>query len=99
MKVGVEDAAKELGFDNAVILRPGAIIGRDKSKFFFLENLVEGLQKLGQGVQDKVGQDQTTIARASVAAARMIEEGKAPSNYWVLEQADIVWLGRDDWKD
>lgn len=55
MKVGVEDAAKELGFDNAVILRPGAIIGRDKSKFFFLENLVEGLQKLGQGVQDKVG--------------------------------------------
>jgi hypothetical protein len=29
----------------------------------------------------------------------MAEEGKAPSNYWVLEQADIVRLGRDEWKE
>ncbi|KAJ5815984.1 hypothetical protein N7447_008217 [Penicillium robsamsonii] len=99
MKVGVEDAIKDLGFDNAVILRPGMIIGREESKSFLLEKFVEGLQRLGQGVQDKVGQNQTTIGRAAVAAARMAEQGKAPSNYWVLEQADIVRLGRDGWKE
>ncbi|KGO70608.1 hypothetical protein PITC_052020 [Penicillium italicum] len=99
MKVGVEDAIKELGFDHAIILRPGMIIGREKSKSFLLEKFVESLQNLGQGIQDKVGQNQTTIGKAAVAAARMVEEGKAPSKYWVLEQADIVRLGRDEWKE
>ncbi|KAJ5181583.1 hypothetical protein N7449_011730 [Penicillium cf. viridicatum] len=99
MKVGVEDAIEELNFDNVIILRPGMIIGREESKSFLLEKFVEGLQKLGQGVQDKVGQNQTTIGRAAVAAARVAEEGKAPSNHWVLEQADIVRLGRDEWKE
>lgn len=45
------------------------------------------------------GQDQTVIGRAAVAAARAAEEGKAPGKYWVLEQADIVRLGRDEWKE
>ena len=29
----------------------------------------------------------------------MAEEGKAPSKYWVVEQADIVKFGRDEWKE
>jgi hypothetical protein len=29
----------------------------------------------------------------------MAEEGKAPSKYWILEQADIVKFGRDEWKE
>lgn len=29
----------------------------------------------------------------------MAKEGKAPSKYWVVEQADIVRLGRDEWKE
>lgn len=45
------------------------------------------------------GQDQAIIGRAAVAAARIVEEGNAPSKYWVLEQADIVRLGRDEWKE
>jgi hypothetical protein len=28
----------------------------------------------------------------------MAEKGKAPSKYWVVEQADIVRLGRDEWE-
>ena len=39
------------------------------------------------------------IGRAAVAAARMAEEEKAPSKYWVLEQADILNFGRDEWKE
>ena len=45
------------------------------------------------------GQDQKIIGRAAVAAARLTQEGKAPSKYWVLEQADIVKYGRDEWKE
>jgi hypothetical protein len=29
----------------------------------------------------------------------MAEEGKAPSKYWVVEQADILKYGRDEWKE
>jgi len=99
MKVGVEDAIKELTFEHAIILRPGMILGREKPKAPFMENIFKNLNKLGQGVQDKLGQDQTIIGRAAVAAARIVEEGKAPSKYWVVEQADILKFGRDEWKE
>lgn len=55
MKIGVEDAIKELGFEHAVILRPGMILGREKPKAPFVENIFKNLNKLGQGVQDKLG--------------------------------------------
>jgi hypothetical protein len=45
------------------------------------------------------GQDQKIIARATVAAVKLANEGKAPSKYWVLEQADVVRLGRTEWKE
>lgn len=51
------------------------------------------------GLLTEAGQDQTVIGRAAVAAARAAEEGKAPGNYWVLEQADIVRMGREEWKE
>jgi len=98
MKVGVEDAIKELDFEHSIVLRPGMILGREKPKVAFLENIFANLNKLGQGIQDKLGQDQTIIGRAAIAAARMAEEGKSPSKYWVLEQDDIVKFGRDEWK-
>lgn len=44
------------------------------------------------------GQDQTIIGRAAVVAARMAEEGRAPSKYWVVESSDILKYGRDEWK-
>lgn len=55
MKVGVEDAIKELDFEHAIILRPGMILGREKSKNAILESIFANLNKLGQGVQDKLG--------------------------------------------
>ena len=45
------------------------------------------------------GQDQLVIGRAAVAAARMAEEGTAPAKFWILEQTDIVRLGRVEWKE
>ncbi|KAK0617349.1 hypothetical protein B0T14DRAFT_538913 [Immersiella caudata] len=89
MKQGVEDTVKELGFDNAVILRPGLILGeREEKKQLggILNPAVHGIGKVfGMWAQDVLGQDALVIARAAVHAARLIEEGKAPEKYWVLE--------------
>ena len=62
MKIGVEDAIKELDFEHAIILRPGMIIHREKPKAAFFEHLVENLNKLGQGVQDRIGLSHLIIA-------------------------------------
>lgn len=97
MKNGVEDAVKALDFDQAVILKPGVILGqREQSRAAegVVQTLVRGLGRLSQAAQDTLGQDADVIARAAVAAARLAGEGKAPSKYWVVEAADIVRLGR-----
>ncbi|KAF7716500.1 fmp52-like protein, mitochondrial [Penicillium ucsense] len=99
MKIGVEDAIRELGFEHAIIMRPGMILGREVPKSAVFETIVGNLHKVAQGIQDCLGQDQSIIGRAAVAAARQAEEGKAPSAYWIVEQADVVRLGRDEWKE
>ncbi|KAL7929484.1 NAD(P)-binding protein [Trichoderma chlorosporum] len=99
MKRGVERNIKELGFENAIVLRPGMILGRESPKNKWLEDIFRGLKVFGQGFQDKWAQDQAIIGRAAVAALRMVEEGKAPARFWVLEQLDIVRLGRDEWEE
>lgn len=99
MKVGVEDAIKELDFEQAIILRPGAILGpRETPKAPLFESLMGNLNKISQGLQDKLGQDQAHIGRAAVAAVRVAEDGKAPSKYWTVEGSEILKLGRDEWK-
>jgi hypothetical protein len=57
MKVGVEGAIKELGFENAIILRPGMTIGRERSKAPILEKLVESLKSVGRSIRDKLGKN------------------------------------------
>lgn len=55
MKVGVEDAIKELDFEQAIILRPGMIIGREKPKAPIFEKIVQNVHKISQGFQDSLG--------------------------------------------
>ncbi|OTA59600.1 NAD(P)-binding protein [Hypoxylon sp. EC38] len=101
MKVGVEDSIKNLNFDQAIILRPGLILGKREVEHQggpLMNTLVRGLGKISQSAQDKFGQEAEVIGRAAVHASLLAAEGKAPSKYWVLEQADIVRLGRDEWK-
>ncbi|KAI5865958.1 NAD(P)-binding protein [Durotheca rogersii] len=102
MKIGVEDSIKELAFEQAIIVRPGAILGEREVAHTggaFINTFIHGLgSTLGRGWQDKLGQDADVIGRAAVRAAVLAAEGKAPSQYWVLEPADIVKLGRDEWK-
>ncbi|RBQ88612.1 hypothetical protein VDGD_01583 [Verticillium dahliae] len=102
MKIGVEDALRDAGFDHAVVVRPGAILGTRETPQTggrLLNAAVRSLSFFGQGVQDAVGQEHDVIARAAVRAAQIAAEGGAPDKYWVLESADIVRLGRTEWKD
>ncbi|KAF3061396.1 Protein fmp52-2, mitochondrial [Daldinia childiae] len=101
MKVGVEDSIKSLAFDQAIILRPGLILGQREVEHTggpLLNTIVRGLGKITQGAQDFWGQDAEVIGRAAVRASVLAAEGKAPSKYWVLESSDILKLGRDEWK-
>ncbi|KYK54964.1 hypothetical protein DCS_06925 [Drechmeria coniospora] len=100
MKNGVEDAVKGLGFDHAVILKPGVILGDREQKRTgegIAQTIARGLGKAGQGIQDMVGQDAEVIARAAVRAVELVDQGKAPSAYWVIEAKEIVKLGRAEW--
>ncbi|KAI1380415.1 NAD(P)-binding protein [Hypoxylon crocopeplum] len=101
MKIGVEDTVKSLNFDQSIILRPGLILGQREVEHTggsLMNTVVRSLSKISQGAQDKFGQEAEVIARAAVRASILAAEGKAPSKYWVLEQYDIVKLGRDEWK-
>lgn len=67
-----------------------------------MTRLNQVLNTLGSGVKISnicTGQDQIIIGRAAVAAARLAEDEKAPTKYWVLEQPDIIKLGRNEWKE
>lgn len=56
MKVGVEDAIKHLEFGQAVVLRPGAILGeRETPKAPLLEKIVGNLHKISPSLQDMIG--------------------------------------------
>lgn len=99
MKIGVEDAIKDLGFETGIVVRPGLIRGtRAKENTRTGEVVAEAIiSRLPQGLMDKYGQDVEVIARAAVRAAQIAEEGKAPSKFWAVETADIIRLGRTEW--
>ncbi|KAI0186649.1 hypothetical protein EV127DRAFT_483967 [Xylaria flabelliformis] len=101
MKIGVEDTIQSLDFKQAIILRPGFLMGDREVAHTggaLLGSVFRGMKTyLGQGAQDKFAQEDQVVARAAVKATLLAAEGKAPSKYWVLEQSDIVRLGRDEW--
>ncbi|KAL4722399.1 Protein fmp52, mitochondrial [Fusarium chlamydosporum] len=99
MKNGVEDAIKELDFEQAVILKPGMIMGeRETSRLAegIAQKAINGLGSLSPGFRDTIGQDADVIAKAAIRAAQLASEGKAPSKYWVVEASEILKLGRTE---
>lgn len=61
MKRGVESTIKDLDFENAIILRPGMILGRDSPKNKWLEDIFDGFKRISQGFQDKWGMIDSTL--------------------------------------
>jgi uncharacterized protein YbjT (DUF2867 family) len=99
----VEEQAKALGFERTVLLRPGIITGgsREESRpaeaaFRFFASYAG---KLHSSLVDGWSQDADVIAKASVNAGLKALAGDVPAGsekVWVLDQADIVRLGRTE---
>ncbi|RMJ14869.1 hypothetical protein CDV36_005464 [Fusarium kuroshium] len=100
MKNGVEDAIRDLEFENSIILKPGLIMGERKEEGRLLEGfsdkVIRGIGKVSSHAQDSLAQKGQEIAHAAVRAAEIAAEGKAPERYWILEAADIVRHGRTE---
>jgi uncharacterized protein YbjT (DUF2867 family) len=100
MKGELEDAVKSLEFERTVIVRPGLIVGvREDSRppeagLRKLANLMGAVS--GGVLKDFWAQDAEVIARAAVNAA-LQAEGRE-EKVWVVEQGDVVRLGRTEWK-
>ncbi|CAK7267670.1 Protein fmp52, mitochondrial [Sporothrix epigloea] len=101
MKNGVEDTIKELGFEQAIIVQPGLILGDREVEHQgagLFKALAKGISSISQGWHDSLAQEAEVIARAATHAAILASQGKAPSNYWIVGPEAIVKLGRDDGK-
>ncbi|KAM3082536.1 Protein fmp52, mitochondrial [Clarireedia jacksonii] len=107
MKGELEDAVKALPFKHVVILRPGLIVG-DREDFrppeWVFRKLATVSGWVSNALKDGWAQDAEVIGRAAVAAGlKALEDveggkGKIPQ-VWVVEQADIVRMGRTEWKE
>lgn len=102
MKGTTEDDIRALGFEHTIIVQPGLISGhRQESR------PVEAVMRHLAGfagmisshyLKDAWAQDADVIAKACVSAGLKAVNGEVSSKVWVLQAADIVRLGRTDWK-
>lgn len=102
MKGDLEEAVKALGFDHTIIARPGLIVG-DRNDSRVAEFVLRKIAGVAGGVssnrlKDFWAQDADIIAKAAVRAGLDCLEGKEKEKVRLLTQADIVRLGRTEWK-
>jgi len=102
MKGELEEAVKELGFEHTVLLRPGLIAGdRQESRpaEFAVRKIAGCMSLLGHWAVDFWAQGGDVIAKAAIGAGlKALEGGESVPKVWVLEQSEIVRLGRTEWK-
>jgi uncharacterized protein YbjT (DUF2867 family) len=103
MKAEIEDDVKALGFEHTVIVKPGLLVGhREESRMG--EAVLRGFANLMGAVsthylKDSWAQDDVVVARAAVKAGLMCVEGKGKGTVWEVSAADIIRLGRTEWKE
>lgn len=101
MKAELEEAVKGLGFSHTVILKPGLLLGtRQDSRppEAVFRGIAKGLGLISKALTDFWTQDADVVAKAAVAAGIQCTEGKRESGIWIINQNDIVRLGRTEWK-
>ncbi|OKL55739.1 Protein fmp52-1, mitochondrial [Talaromyces atroroseus] len=102
LKGQCEEAAKELGFEHTVIVRPGLIVGqREESRpaEAALRFLASSFGKLHSSLKDSWAQDADVIAKAGISAGLKALAGDVPAGsekVWILEQSDVLRLGREE---
>ncbi|QSZ35966.1 hypothetical protein DSL72_007088 [Monilinia vaccinii-corymbosi] len=101
-----EGTESNTGFNHVIILRPGLIVGtRSDSRppEFVMRKVAGWAGWLNPGLKDFWAQDAEVIGRAAVNAGLRALEGKDGESevprVWELGMADIVRLGRTEWKE
>ena len=105
MKGELEDAVKALDFDHCIVVRPGLIVGQRAGPDSGVAESV--LKKMataagsvsGNRLKDFWAQDAEVIGKAAVRAGLDAVEGKETEKFRILGQADVVRVGRTEWKD
>lgn len=103
MKAEVEEAVKSVGFEHTVIVKPGMLMGnRSESRAAeaVLMTVAKGMASVSKKwLADWWAQDVDVIGRAVVAAAIECAESKRKPGLWEVGQADIIRMGRTEWKE
>ena len=101
MKAELDEAVKGLQFDHTVILKPGLLLGSRQDTRYgeaFARGIAKGIGMISKALTDPFSQDADTVAKAAVSAAIQCVEEKREKGLWVINQNEIVKLGRKDWK-
>lgn len=103
MKGELDEAVKAIGFEHVIILKPGLLVGsREDSRpgEFMGRSMATFLGKISGGMlKDAWAQDADVVARAAVRALLDVIEKKNNDGVTVLNQQDVIRLGRTEWKD
>lgn len=102
MKGEIEESFKVIGFAHTIIVRPGLLLGEraeSRPPEAFLRIIASGLGLVSKKLVDFWAQDSLEIGRAAVSSVIQCAEGKREEGVWVVEQADILKLGRTEWKN
>ena len=102
MKLDLEQAVSKLDIPYIIILRPALLVGvRQESRpaeaamrFFAMK-----MGSVNNILKDFWAVDVDIVAKAAVSATQQCLEGKREKGVWKVEQADIIRLGRTEWKD
>lgn len=102
MKGELEEAVKELGFPHTVLVKPGLLLGTrtdSRPPEAVLQVVAKGLGAISKGLlTDWWTQDADIVGRAAVAAGMQCLEGKREEGVWMVNQSDILKLGRTERK-
>lgn len=102
MKAELEEEVKKLGFPHTVILKPGLLVGERKDSRppeAVFRYVAKGMRKLGgAALTDWWAQDADVVAKAAVSAGLACAGGKREKGLWVVEQGEIVRLGKKEWE-
>jgi len=103
MKGELDEAVKQIGFEHVIILKPGLLVGtREDSRpgEFMGRSMASFLGKISGGMlKDAWAQDADVVARATVRALLDVMEKSNSESVRVLNQQDVIRLGRMEWKD
>ena len=101
MKAELDEAVKDLKFPHTVIVKPGLLLGTRKDyrpPEAFFRVIAKGTSAISEGLTDLWAVDADVVGKAAVAAGMQFVEGKREDRVWVVNQSDIISLGRTEWK-